>query len=36
VRFVVQGDRQVVLETAGVDDAGRAVLTAAVLANLEE
>ncbi|HTJ76382.1 MAG TPA: hypothetical protein VL337_13570 [Acidimicrobiales bacterium] len=34
--FLGQGDRQVVLETAGVDDAGRAVLTAAVLANLEE
>jgi hypothetical protein len=34
--FLGAGNRQVVLETVGVDDAGRAVLTAAVRANLEE
>jgi hypothetical protein len=34
--FLGQGDRQVVLETVGVDEAGAAVLAAAVLANLAD
>ena len=34
--FLGGGDRQVVLETVGVDEAGTAVLTAAVLASLAE